>query len=104
MTTRTVTTFVVFNHPFRLTGLDQLQPPGNYEIETDEETIDDLSFIAYRRVSTLIHLHPQPDRPGIVQTWTVDPSELVAALAADERSTEEATPVGEKAGYNETVR
>jgi hypothetical protein len=83
MTIRTSSRTVIFQHPFVLDGLDEQQPAGAYEIETDDEQIEDVSFIAFRRVSTLIHLHPSPKGPGITQTLTVDPNELERALAHD---------------------
>lgn len=45
---------VVFQHPFQLRGLDRLLPAGSYEVVMDEETIEGLSFAAYRRVATMI--------------------------------------------------
>ena len=47
---------VTFRHPFTLRGEERLQPAGSYEIETVEEPILGLSFVAYRRVSTTIIL------------------------------------------------
>jgi hypothetical protein len=47
---------VTFTRPFNLTGIDGVQPAGAYEVFTDEELIDDLSFVAYRRVATAMHL------------------------------------------------
>jgi hypothetical protein len=45
---------LVFDHPFRLKGLDRLLPAGSYEILTDEEMIKDLSFSCYRTVLPMI--------------------------------------------------
>jgi hypothetical protein len=45
---------LVFDQPFRLKGLDRLLPAGSYEVLTDEELIEDLSFPCYRRVLTMI--------------------------------------------------
>ena len=35
---------VHFRHPFRIKGIDRLLPPGGYEVVTDEEMIEGLSF------------------------------------------------------------
>jgi hypothetical protein len=56
MNTRTKHTTVTFTAPFALSGLDGIQPPGDYAIDEDEELIDGLSWLAYRRVATFIHL------------------------------------------------
>ena len=83
MTIRTTSKTVVFHHPFILSGLDEAQPAGTYQIETDDQQMEDVSFLAFRRVSTFIHLHPSREQPGIRQTMTVDPSELERVLALD---------------------
>ena len=54
MTTRTTTKGVTFRRPFHLKGVDRLLPPAEYSVVTDEEVLDGLSFVAYRRVSTVI--------------------------------------------------
>jgi hypothetical protein len=80
MTIRTITNTVTFTTPFVLGELDEVLPAGAYEVETDEELLEGLSFPAYRRVSAFIHLHPKPEQPGFSRTWTIDPKELDAAL------------------------
>jgi hypothetical protein len=45
---------VTFQHPFRIRGIDRLLPSGAYEVITDEEMIEGLSFPAFRRVATMI--------------------------------------------------
>src|SRR6478609_1699557 len=56
MTIRSRREAVTFNHPFRIRGIEQLLPPGTYQIVTDEEAIEGLSFAAWRRVATMIIL------------------------------------------------
>lgn len=77
---RTTRSVVTFSRPFSLAGLDGIQPAGIYAIETDEEPIQELSFVAHRRVATRIAV---PDRPGCVETIDIDPTDLEAALAND---------------------
>ncbi|HVJ42435.1 MAG TPA: hypothetical protein VM639_13110 [Dongiaceae bacterium] len=96
MTIRTTTTSVIFHYPFILSGLDERQPAGTYQVETDEEQIEDVSFVAFRRLSTLIHLHATQERPGIMQTMTVDPKELELALARDGETEGADSPDGER--------
>jgi hypothetical protein len=88
MATRTITSTVVFKKPFLLSGLDEEQSPGSYQVETDEEQIEDVSFVAYRRLATFIHLHPSRDQPGIRQTLTIDPVDLERALRMDQQPDE----------------
>ena len=83
MTVRTSQKTVVFTRPFVLNGINETQPAGDYIVETDEELLEGISFPAYRRVLTLIHLHEKPHRPGVRETLTIDPVELDAALKRD---------------------
>jgi len=78
MTTRTARKTVTFTQAFELSGIG-VQPAGSYEIETDEELIDDISFLAWRRIATTIHIRGH----GVVQTHPIDPVELEAALLRD---------------------
>ncbi|MDH3664987.1 MAG: hypothetical protein OEU92_34070 [Alphaproteobacteria bacterium] len=83
MTIRTTQSTVTFRRPFILAGLDEEQPAGIYDIETDEERLEGLSFSAYRRVQTLIHLHPKTGNPSLTQTIRIDPDALDVALQRD---------------------
>ena len=56
MTGRTTRTSVTFSRPFSLSDLDGMQPAGTYRIQTLDVTLDSLSYLAYRRVSTTIEL------------------------------------------------
>src|ERR1700686_3981992 len=79
MTSRTTRKTVTFRRPFALSGVDGTQPPGVYDVDTDEESIDSLSILAYRRVATLIQVR----RNGETQVFPIDPVELDAALMRD---------------------
>ena len=83
MTIRTTRKSVTFGHPFCLSAIDAIQPSGTYTVDTDEELIDGLSFLAYRRVATLLHLPSTSSRAGVTEIITVDPSELETALKRD---------------------
>jgi hypothetical protein len=54
MATRTRRETVYFKHPSTLQGIDRLLPAGPYQIVTDDEMIEGLSFPCYRRVATMI--------------------------------------------------
>ncbi|MDH3228468.1 MAG: hypothetical protein OEN55_01630 [Alphaproteobacteria bacterium] len=88
MTVRTRNTIVTFRRPFHLAGLDEVLPAGAYGIETDEELLAGISFPAYRRILTLMHLHTEPGHPGVERLLTVDPRELDEALERDQAPAE----------------
>jgi hypothetical protein len=54
MTMRSRRETITFKHPFRIEGVDRLLSAGTYEVITDEEMIEGLSFVAFRRVATMI--------------------------------------------------
>jgi hypothetical protein len=86
MTVRTSRKTVTFTRPFSVSGIDEMQRPGTYVVETDEELLPDLSFPAYRRVATLLWLRSQPGHAMIEQVVNIDPLELEAAQARDASS------------------
>jgi len=54
MTARSRREVVTFKHPFQIRSIDRVLPAGQYEVITDEEMIEGLSFASYRRVATMI--------------------------------------------------
>ena len=54
MTIRTRRETVRFERSFSLKDLDRNLPAGIYEVITDEEMIEGLSFSCFRRVATMI--------------------------------------------------
>jgi len=83
MTIRTSTRTVTFSRPFTLDGVDGELPAGAYEVKNDEELIQDLSFLAYRRIGTFIHVGPRPGHPELSQTFAINPKDLDDALECD---------------------
>ncbi len=81
MAERTTLRTIAFSRPFRLA--DGMQPAGLYEVETTEEQIEGLSFVAFRRISTTITPVGSPASTRSRQRTTVEPTELDAALAGD---------------------
>jgi len=85
MSIRTKHTTVKFTAPFSLRGVDEIQPPGDYAIDEDEEVIDGLSWLTYRRVATFIHLPAVSSTDRLKnQLVAIDHSELEAAIRQDE--------------------
>jgi hypothetical protein len=82
MTTRTTSKTVTFAHPFLLNGIDRILPAGDYRVATDEELIEELSFPAYRRVSTMIFVPAQS--ASSVEMVAIDPQELRTAQERDQ--------------------
>ena len=88
MLIRTSKKTVTFTRPFVLGGFDRELPAGDYDVETEEELLEGVSFLAYQRISTLIHLHAKPGRVGLTQVLTIDPNELDTALTRDQAPAE----------------
>jgi hypothetical protein len=78
MTTRTRRETVHFNHPFRIQGVDRQLSSGDYEVITDEEMIEGLSFPCFRRVATMIMV------PGVSpRTSSIEMISITAVALSD---------------------
>jgi hypothetical protein len=84
MTIRTHKMIVTFKKPFLLGSIGKTLPAGNYEVVTDEELLEGLSFYAYRRLQTYLYRQFAPNQKGMAQSYVVDPNELVDAVERDE--------------------
>ncbi|MDN4987948.1 hypothetical protein KUL72_07285 [Bradyrhizobium arachidis] len=82
MTIRSRREAVTFRHPFRIRGIDRTLPAGVYEVVTDEETIEGLTFSAYRRIATMITV-PAEGAVGTMETLSIGSVDLANAQAAD---------------------
>jgi len=96
MSTRTKRVTLTFQHPFSLHGVERQLAPGQYEVVTNEELIEELSFPVYRRVATLIFLPAQAHWPSSIEMVNVDPADLAAAHARDQ-ATLSAAPAAKRA-------
>jgi hypothetical protein len=76
---RTKTRTVSFTRPFALSGIDGLLPAGSYRVDTNEETIDSLSRLAWRRVATTIEVEAN----GETKILTISPAEMDELLRCD---------------------
>ena len=77
--TRTRRTKMTFDRSFTLAGVDFPLPAGVYEIVTDEEMIEGLSFPVFRRTATWIMAQSSPSGP--TEMVAVDPKALADAHA-----------------------
>ena len=73
---RTTRKNVTFRRPFVLKGIDRTLPAGEYQVITDEELIDGLSFPVYRRVSTMMLIPAQSHAASSIEMVTIDPVAL----------------------------
>jgi hypothetical protein len=96
MSMRTTRTTLSFRSPFTLPELDQTQPAGDYILDTDEEAIDSMSRIAWRRVATFLHLPSIAQTRGLVERVSVDPTGLDVALLRDCGLTYESSPTRDR--------
>jgi hypothetical protein len=84
MTTRTKQSTVRFSSAVLLPGLNEPLPAGDYRVDVDEESIDDLSRIAWRRTGAFIHLPAIGSRSLTRQMLPIAPADLDAALEKDQ--------------------
>jgi hypothetical protein len=82
MTVRSRRETVTFVHPFRIKGIDRLLPAGAYEVVTDEEMIDSLSFAAFRRLATMIMV-PAESHGSTMEMISINSLDLSDARRAD---------------------
>jgi hypothetical protein len=83
MATRSKEAVLTFSKAFALSDVDRPLPAGTYRVVVDEEDISSLSFLAFRRIATMLHMPAISTPGGSVEMFLVNPDELAAALAAD---------------------
>ena len=83
MTTRSRETTATFSSAFALSDVDSSLPAGTYRVVVDEEDIPGLSFLAFRRTATMLHLPALSATGGVNEMFLVNPDEFAAALEAD---------------------
>jgi hypothetical protein len=83
MTTRSRREIITFRHPFRIKGIDRELPAGAYEVITDEEMIEGLSFASFRRVATMIMVPAAAPRRSTMEMISIGAVELSDAQRID---------------------
>ena len=79
METRTVVRQIEFRKPFRLAGLEELQPAGGYTLLTEQEMLDTTVSLGWRTTSATLEIF----RDGATEHVSIDVHELREALARD---------------------
>ena len=83
MTVRSRREVINFAHPARIKGIDRLLKAGAYEVVTDEELIEGLSFPCYRRVATMIMVPGAPPHQTSMEMIAIAASDLTEAQRID---------------------
>jgi hypothetical protein len=83
MTTRTTETALTFRRPFTRSAVGQHPPAGAYRIAVDEDEILGLSFVAFRRTATMLHVPALSASIGRAEMFVLDADELAAAIETD---------------------
>ena len=83
MTMRSRRETITFKHPFRIKGIDRLLSAGAYEVITDEEMIEGLSFASFRRIATMIMVPGATARGSSMEMISINATDLTDAQRDD---------------------
>jgi hypothetical protein len=83
MTMRSRRETITFRHPFRIKGIDRQLSAGAYEVITDEEMIEGLSFASFRRVATMIMVPGAAPRASSMEMISISATDLSDAQRVD---------------------
>ena len=83
MTMRSRRETITFRHPFRIKGIDRQLQAGAYEVITDEEMIEGLSFASFRSVATMIMATGAAPRASSMEMISINGSDLSDAQRID---------------------
>ncbi len=79
MATRMLSRTVTFRRPFVLDGFEQVEPAGIYTVDTEEESLDDVSFPVWKRNATVMHIIHGP----VTEYVRIGPEDLRKAELRD---------------------
>lgn len=98
MNMRSSTSTVTFTHPVVLSGYSDQLPAGAYEVVVEEELLQGLSFVAYRRTATYLTVRGRRGHAGCSETWPITERDLEMALRRDRALAE--GPAGSEAALS----
>jgi hypothetical protein len=74
---------ITFKHPARIKGVERLLPAGAYEVVTDEEMIEGLSFPCFRRTATMIMVPGAPPHQRSMEMLPITSVDIADAQQRD---------------------
>ncbi|YCI06656.1 hypothetical protein M1D34_26775 (plasmid) [Ensifer sp. D2-11] len=83
MLARTNHRTIHFDQAFWMSDLGESLAPGDYEVDENEELIEGISWLAYRRVATFIKLPATAENKYRMRLVAIDPEELERLIAID---------------------
>lgn len=83
MTVRSRKETMVFVHPFCVKGVGRTLPAGTYDIISEDDLIEGLSFPCYRRVGTFIMAPGEPPYQSSIEMIEVAARDLADAKRID---------------------
>jgi hypothetical protein len=87
MLNRSSTATVTFANAFTLAGYPDALPPGDYQVLTDEELLQGISFEAYRTTATYLVATRAGANSGRTELRATTAADIDAALERDRAST-----------------
>ncbi|MCX2725754.1 hypothetical protein [Roseibium salinum] len=85
MNTRSSRSMVTFFNPFTLSGDPDVLPAGTYEVVVEEELLQGLSFLAYRKTATYLIVASK----GRTERRKISWNDLEAVLSQDQATVED---------------
>jgi hypothetical protein len=83
LTVRTTRAVASFKEPFLLRALEGMQPAGDYNVYYEDELIQGLSRVAYRRVSTILQTPSISSPQDQSRLVSISETDLEVALMKD---------------------
>ena len=74
MAVRSKETTLTFSKAFALSDVDRPLPAGTYRVVIDDEDISGLSFLAFRRIATMLHVPAISTPGGPAEMFLVNPT------------------------------